>query len=287
MNIRILILQATFEFILHYGSPFIFQNDKYRNSSGKWCSPLTELAIHGGYHTGKEIDIVEKAILLLSQEAEVSCQDENGDAVLHTLLKCDRYHEHTSNREGRRDKSHLEQWKLSHSAPNDLLMAFITAGADVYATNNDGKSPSMVATDYRRKKDWIQALERCGYSADEVIFASCPNHEARVRQISKLSFDQYCRDRKTTAGWFEEIETFEVDEEDNEQNRHQGTEQTQDDSLSGWNGICKECHDNKGKFTGDEMERISYEGRGELYGENVADFNLHDTSDDWDLEARL
>jgi hypothetical protein len=135
--------------------------------------------------------VVEKAILFLNRKADISCRDEYGDTVLHTLLKCERYHDNVSKSQVPR----LQLWHFSFKAPKDLLMVFITAGADVYATNNAGETPSKVASEYGREDEWIEALELCGYESEEVL-TSCIHRPSRENQTSKLSFKEYCQQRQ-------------------------------------------------------------------------------------------
>lgn len=138
--------------------------------------------------------MVDKAILLLNRKADISCRDENGDTVLHTLFKSGRLHERMSKIQARR-LGDLQTWDLSFKAPKDLLMVFITAGADVYATNDDGETPSMVALEYGREDEWIEALELCGYEFEKVLESGIyrPTGE---NQTSKLSFQEYCQRRQ-------------------------------------------------------------------------------------------
>jgi hypothetical protein len=164
-----------------------------------------------GYRCGESIDVVEKAILLLNRKADISCRDQNGDTVLHTLLKCERKHESRSKTEARRTGL-LQTWELSFKAPKDLLMVFITAGADVYATNDDDETPSIVASKYRRENEWIEALGLCGYESEEVL-TSCIHHPTRERQTSKLSFQEYCQQRlqRRNSDPFEQIQRDDSD----------------------------------------------------------------------------
>ena len=84
---------------------------------------------------------------------------------------------------------------LFHKVPKDLLMVFLTAGADVYATNNYGKTPSEIAFINEREDEWIEALLLCGYNAAEVIADSDPDlkNKAHKPQTSKLTFKECCR----------------------------------------------------------------------------------------------
>jgi len=171
------------------GEPFISLNGIYKSFHGE-CSALTVLAHVCGYGSSFTIDVVDKAILLLNRKADISCRDENGDTVLHSLLKSKTLHERLSRTTVRRHRV----WRLG-DARMDLLMVFITAGADVYATNNDGKTPSMVASEYRRENEWIEALELCGYEFEKVL-ASGIYRPTGENQTSKLSFQEYCQQRR-------------------------------------------------------------------------------------------
>jgi hypothetical protein len=134
-----------------------------------------------------------RQFFLLNRKANISCRDENGDTVLHTTLRSPRLHDFVSkHRAGYEER--IQAWDLSFTAPRDLLAVFITAGADVYTTNNAGKTPSMVALEYGRKGEWIEGLELCGYDVEEVL-TSCVHHPTRVHQTAKLSFHEYCEQR--------------------------------------------------------------------------------------------
>ena len=178
--------------MLDFGDPFFNVNDISKTFSGK-CSALTALAKRCGYFAGEAMDVVDKAILLLNRKANISCRDENGNTVLHTALRSLRLHDFVSkHRAGYQRRT--QAWDLSFTAPRDLLAVFITAGADVYTTNNAGKTPSMVAWEYGREGEWIEALELCGYDSQEVL-TSCIHRPIRVHQTAKLSFDEYCKQR--------------------------------------------------------------------------------------------
>jgi hypothetical protein len=199
--------QATLKHIIDLGEPFISLNGIYKCCWGE-CSALTILAYECEYCWGT-IDVVDKAILLLNRKADISCRDEYGDTVLHTVLECKRFHERILKTEARK-KGQLHRWQLSFKAPKDLLMVFITGGADVYATNDDGVTPSMVASEYGREDEWIEALELCGYDSEEVL-TSCTHYPTRKHQMSKLSFQEYCQQRpqQQHLGLFEQVQSDE------------------------------------------------------------------------------
>jgi hypothetical protein len=220
--------QAGLKHVVDFGEPFININDTYEIPEGKW-SALTLLAYTCGYDAGFEVDIVDKGILLLNRKADISYRDENGDTVLHTLLKCERLYERLSRTKARRS-GRLRCWDLSFKEPKDLLMVFITAGADVYATNDTGQTPSMVALEYGREDEWIKALELCGYDSDEVL-KSCIDRPTREYQTTKLSFQEYCQQRQQGqySDWFEQGESDDDYEGGDHEDGHQGDDHKEDD----------------------------------------------------------
>jgi hypothetical protein len=198
--------------MLEFGEPFINLNGIYKTCLRE-LSALATLACYSGHTSFDVIDVVDKAILLLNRKANISCRDASGDTVLHTLLKCERYYERMSKITARRHSGlHLHHWRMSFKVPKDLLKVFISAGADVYATNDNGQTPSMVASEYGRMDEWIEALELCGYEYEEVL-KSCIHHPSSRHQTSKLSFQEYCQQRKHP----DRSEQFQSDDSDDSQ----------------------------------------------------------------------
>jgi len=213
---------------LDFGEPFINVRTRYNFfSMEQEVFPLTFLAGTCGYDI-VSVDIADKAILLLNRGAEISCQDSYGDTVLHIVLKCRRFYERTTLFNERRT---YNEWSyiISTKAPKDLLLVFITAGADIYAMNNDRVSPSMVAEMYGREDEWAEALEFCGIDSTEVIrhSASHPHDCACEHQTSKLSFKDYCRNRR--YDWRYELKLRERDVQRREQDRRLWQEIESDD----------------------------------------------------------
>jgi len=187
----------------------------YKSYDGSEISPLTILANCCGYDTGEILAVVDKAISLLKRNVEISCFDANGDTLLHTVLKCKRFHELETLSQARISCGKW-RWILSTKAPKDLLMVLITAGADVYATNDAGETPSMVAREFGRQEEWFEALESCGFDPVEIIAPSKPNLEPgeSERQKSKLSFEEYCQNRKYDWRYEENLRLEELNRRD-------------------------------------------------------------------------
>jgi ankyrin repeat protein len=98
--------------MLDLGEPFISLKYFYLDDSGTERAPLIELAKCCGLYYADTFHIIDKAILLLSRNADISCRDDNGDTVLHTLLRCRRLHEHVSYAEAVKQGQQL-RWTLS------------------------------------------------------------------------------------------------------------------------------------------------------------------------------
>lgn len=215
--------------MLDLGLPFFNLNGEYESYFGEKLSALMLLASDCGYFFGQAIDVVEKAILLVERKADISCRDSFGNTVLHTVLKSKRYFETTSKKTA--EKMFWQyHWTQSIRAPKELLMVFISAGADVYASNDLDETASMVASAYGREDEWIEALELCGYDARQVL-ESCIHRPPSERQTSKMSFDAYCqrRQQQQYPRRFEEIERDYDDSDsqyDDEDESNHGNEDT-------------------------------------------------------------
>jgi hypothetical protein len=160
------------------------------------------LAEHCGYGLHVElIDIVEKAILLLKHGADISKLDCDGCTVLHTILGCIRRHQISSTRRGRNSRRRIQ----SLHEPKEFLIASITAGANVYAINDECRTPSIYARMFHREMEWIEALRSTGYDPEEVVAHSDPDsHDcSRKHQVSRLSFEEYCLQREMDLGFGE------------------------------------------------------------------------------------
>lgn len=203
-------------------------------------SPLHILATLCRHSTS----FTEKAILLLNRKANISCRNPDGYTVLHRLLV-----QYRPNKMAGQGTDHwfYKRYRLSLGTCEDLLMVFITAGADVYAADNEGTTPSMVAAVSGHMEVWNESLLRCGYDPVEVL-ASCPHHPTRLRQTSKLSFQEYCEQRRRwqREQGFDEPENFE-DEDETDTDSASDTESDDDDESEYQNNIkcipCKTCRE--------------------------------------------
>jgi hypothetical protein len=177
--------------MINLGDPLISPKNSIKSFTGIKVPPLIILADFCGYTHPEVLQIVDKAILFLKRKADIACRDYNGYTVLHTLLKCLRHHEQSR-------QLPEDGFYLSLTEPKQLLMVFITAGADVCATNDRGKTPSMIARDYGREDEWTEALTLCGYDPEEVFAQSGSTlHDSmRIPQTFILSFEEFCQNRQ-------------------------------------------------------------------------------------------
>jgi hypothetical protein len=119
-----------------------------------------------------------------------------------------------------------DRCNASFGEPKQLLTAAIAAGADIYAFNENGVTPTMAAEQCGRDAEWIEALEECGIHAEQVFlhtekwksvvseldigFLHCSSDQkanivenfvssfwktGKMRQESKLTFQQFCEQR--------------------------------------------------------------------------------------------
>ena len=197
--------EATFEHILKLGVPFVSPNMEILDDSGNARLALSYLAEICGYMTSDLIQIVDKAILLLKGNADITYRDAHGDTVLHTLLSCHRMHEergimslYSSQCGCGKRQTMAGEYFLSLTEPRQLLIVFLSASADVYAVNQKGETPSSVAKQCGREDEWNEALTACGYDSKEISahtkLGSFGN--AGKRQSPHLSFEDVCRKRQ-------------------------------------------------------------------------------------------
>jgi len=219
---------------------FVCPKEFFEVVDGKKRYSLHLLAEQCGYGLLLEsTDIIEKAILMLKHGADISRLDFDGCTILHTVLGCFRRHEISSTRRGRDFSKRIR----SFHEPKEFLIASITAGANVYAIDASGLTPSMYARMFQREMEWLEALRSTGYDPEEVIAQSDPDsHNCFGRQqASNLSFDEYClrreRDlesRKSTIsdGKSEDISENEDDSEDSSEDKDDSEDSSEDEDSS-------------------------------------------------------
>lgn len=172
-------------------------------------------------------------------------------------------------------------WRCLYSteAPKDLLMVSITAGADVYAKNNLGETPSMIAADYGHEDEWIETLELCGIDSEEVITHS-ESHSDKCtlkHQVSKLSFKEYCRTRRYDWRYEQRLRFKENEKIERYRSRFRRTESdNEEDCEDGCSGhhACVANSENSDDSVG--KENFSGDGACERGSESEDDINRDD-----------
>lgn len=161
-------------------------------------------------------EIPDKVAFVLAREADVNLRDSSGNNCLHRVLN------YTSKA---REKSNDPEYQAEL---RDILTLMITAGADVYAVNDDGKTVSDIAHgEFAPFQIWADVLETCGYDVDEVsqgdgadygwssaLDSSFSRYPARP--TSKLSFAEYLEQREEQRKASARVEEI-IDEENVEE----------------------------------------------------------------------
>ena len=214
------------------GQPFVNANTKILAEDSY---PLLGLANYCR-SIGCAVDVLEKTILLLRSTADIAVVDEECNNILHCVLKA-RVFDGMEAISWMEDKeTHAKAWMVatcdcdrcnaSFREPRQLLTAAIAAGADIYAFDENGNTPTMAAEQYGREEEWVEALEECGIDVKQVFlhttewenmldeldikfldctsetrayiienFESGLSNAGKVRQESNLTFQQFCEQR--------------------------------------------------------------------------------------------
>lgn len=191
-----MVCQDTVRALLDHGAPFVSPDAVMDRD----LAPLIELAEAHTIALSSIYQIPDKFALLLQRGANPRCHDQSGDTCLHFAM---RYH--LSDREFGRVYQNPVHPDYDGEL-KDILMLLLTAGADVYARNDMGTSPSDIAWQYNHWREWTDALKECGYDIDEVDVesedeATCWTSGADVPtrrvQPKLLGFAEYLEIRKS------------------------------------------------------------------------------------------
>jgi hypothetical protein len=183
--------------LLDLGQPYVSVNDTVGSALNE--PPLLSLARRYRCLSNMSFDLDEKVFLLLERGADISARDRSGDTCLSVVLQL--------LRDMTKDKFSAYQ----EEEFKDILMCMITAGADVYASDQGGMTVSQTACIFGQEELWREVLAECGYDPDEVFsienefrpmgFQSCPGERvfstvAPYVRPTKLSFKEYSEQRK-------------------------------------------------------------------------------------------
>jgi hypothetical protein len=169
---------------------------------------------------------------LLRLTADITVVNEECNNVLHCTLKA-RVFEDIEGKEAQAKAwmvaaCDCDRCNASFREPRQLLTAAIAAGADIYAFNQNGDTPTMVAERCDREAEWVEALEECGIDVEKVFlhtkewenvldeldigfcFFHCSSetkakiveefessfwNAGNMRQESNVTFQQFCEER--------------------------------------------------------------------------------------------
>jgi len=119
--------------------------------------PLLRLAHSCREVPGDALDVLEKVILLLRLGADITVVDEECNNILHCTLKASIFQEiegkETEAKAWMRASCDCHRCNASFREPRQLLTAAIAAGADIYALNENGDTPTMAAEQSGREAE--------------------------------------------------------------------------------------------------------------------------------------
>jgi hypothetical protein len=189
-------MQATLRAYLDFESPLISLNSTGIGDAE--ISPLFGLATIHGHGHADNFETSDKIALLLVRGADFSQRDAGGNNCLHIVMHWNRdkllYYGRTMVSE-------------TYDELRDILTLMITAGADIYAINEEGATVSEVAYAEGHYQIWAEVLETCGYDTDKVFqeydadhgwtsAIDTPCNKPPAEWPSKLSFAAYLEQRE-------------------------------------------------------------------------------------------
>jgi hypothetical protein len=158
----------------------------------------------GGGNFFDDYQVSEKFHFLLKRGADVNFRDWAGATCLHLILV----------------KSHSDPNEYNEPYFVSVLMAMITAGADINAVEDCGLTISDYVCLFNHEEIWIQVLAECGYDPWEVFtlenkyLRQYPGIDvfsaAKVTtRLRKLSFEEYFSHRDS----IKDVETLRHDDD--------------------------------------------------------------------------
>ena len=192
--------------LIDIGEPFI-SLESTGDSNTTATIPLHVLAHYHYMGWGSNCQIPDKVALLLSRGANVDARNHRGETCLHVVF----HHFASDDRPRWYDVGSRTQLYLSESI--DILILMCSAGADVCAVDDQGRSVSDAAFNSGQEVVWTKALKYCGIDINDVLArpnvdpakstALSSRYVKRPKSVtSKLSLAEYLKRRKPCAkGW--------------------------------------------------------------------------------------
>lgn len=182
------------ELLLNNGYPFV--SESFPTYGDR--SPLLELAYIHATGDSEAFEIPDKIALYLKRGANVNCHDSRRNTSLHLAMM------YLKSR-GVIDRIYQNMVTAEYDGElKDILMLLITAGADIQARNDRGRTPSDIAWKFKHWQEWCGVLEECGYNVEEVVnkkdeatcWTSGTDTEISMLQSELLKFSEYLEIRK-------------------------------------------------------------------------------------------
>ena len=246
--------------------------------------PLHLLAHCDAMDYGTNCQITDKIALLLSRGANVDARNHRGETSLHVAFSNYSPHEEPG--------LWLRRIQRHPSRSMDILILMCSAGADLCAIDNQGRSVSDAAFEVEQEVAWTEALKYCGIDINDVLARpnvdpakstalSSPYNKRPKSVTSKLSLAEYLKRRKPCAPSSMRMEEALIsssedddsededheddesdygdwdDEGDNEADDESESEDSAEDTNRLSNGTKANCvpENKKGDFTYQEREK--------------------------------
>lgn len=189
--------KASLKAFLNLGSPIIGPNSTGATQAGPLETyPLLVLSVMHRAGTAEAFETAEK-ISLLARGAHVNQKDSSGNICLHIVMDYSPLALQTNNLERQNEL-------------RDILMLMVTAGADIYAVNDEKQTVSDIAHRFGRYKIQTDILDTCGFGHQTVHRAHKADYgwssavdQAESRRRAEytllLSFSDYLEQRKLDA----------------------------------------------------------------------------------------
>lgn len=113
------------------------------------------------------VEITEKVLYWLRRGANVKIRGAGGETCLHLILRY--YNDRSVWKWLQGAPTWIQYCKNRREDAENILIALVNAGADVFACDDEGISVSEFAHDYYRTKLWVKVLKTCGKDPWEVL----------------------------------------------------------------------------------------------------------------------